>query len=122
MAFHTVAIAATLAKNLLPTFPSSSVIILMADQYVLSYCQITDHHNNTKAYRAICDSMASILDTHTDMTLFIDWIPGKISFHPLKHLQEITIEAASDAALDLDLSTPTPEALHVLVRNVALLK
>jgi hypothetical protein len=81
-----------------------------------------DCHNNAEACRAICNSVVLILDTHTDTTLSIDWIPGKISFHPLKHLQEIAIEAASGAAPDLDLSTPTPEALCVLARNKALLE
>jgi hypothetical protein len=89
----------------------------MADYYVLSYYQIMDHHDNAETCRAICDTMVSILDTHTDMTLSIGWIPGKISFHPLKHLQEITVKAVTSTTLDLGLSAPTLEALHILARN-----
>ena len=118
--FRAVADATALAKDLLGIFPSSSVMIFTADHFVLPYCQITDRHDNASACRAICNSTAAILDTHTNTTLSLGWLPGKTSFRPLERLQELAIEAAALAPPDLDLSNPSPEALRVLAKNKAL--
>jgi hypothetical protein len=99
---------------------SSSVMILTTDHYILPYCQITDHHDNAEACRAICDSVAVILDTHMSMTLSLGWIPGKTSFYPLECLQELAVEAAALAPSNLNLSNPSSEALHAQAKNKAL--
>jgi hypothetical protein len=110
-AFQAVANAADLAKDTLAGSPSSSVTILTADHFVLPYCQITDHHDNATACRAICDTAATILSTHPTTTLSIRWIPGKMSFQPLERLQNIVIAVAAQAAPDLLITAPTPDAL-----------
>jgi hypothetical protein len=110
--FHTVTDATALAKDLLGIFPSSSVMILTTDHYILPYCQITDCHDNAEACRAICNSVAAILDTHMSTMLSLGWIPGKTSFHPLECLQELAIEAAAFTPPDLNLSNPSSEALQ----------
>jgi hypothetical protein len=106
-----VADATTLAEDILANAPSTSITILTADHCVLPYCQITERHDNATACRAICDTVGAILTTHTNMNLSIRWIPGKLSFYPLEHLQSITIEATLHTTPDLNLSAPTPEAL-----------
>ena len=108
--FCTVADTTALAKDLLGIFPSSSVMIFTADHFVLPYCQITDRHDNARACRAICDSTAAILDTHINTTLSLGWLPGKTLFHPLEHLQELTIEAAA-------LTPPRPRPVKSLTRS-----
>jgi hypothetical protein len=70
-AFHAVADAAVLARNLLTNSSSPSITLLTADQYVIPYCQVTDCHNNTTTCRAICNTMSSILAMHPDMILSI---------------------------------------------------
>jgi hypothetical protein len=103
---------ASLAKDLLVGSSSpSSISILTADHLVLSYCQITDHHNNATTCRTICDLVSAILATHTTTTLSISWIPGKISFRPLECLMTIRVEAAAQATLDFLTTAPTPNVL-----------
>jgi hypothetical protein len=122
VAFHAVVDAAVLARNLLMNSLSPSITLLTANQYVIPYCQVTDHHDNTTTCRAICDTVLLILAMHPDTTLSIWWIPGKISFQPLERLQAITIEATAHVIPDLNLAAPSTEALQVLARHEALLE
>jgi hypothetical protein len=73
-AFQAVADAATLAKDILVNSPSTSVTLLMADHFILPYCQITDHHDNAMTCRTICNTTATILDTYTSTSLSMLWL------------------------------------------------
>jgi hypothetical protein len=70
-AFQAVAVATDLAKDLLATSPSHSVMLFTADHFVLSYCQVTNHHDNATTCRAICNTAANILSTHPNTSLSI---------------------------------------------------
>jgi hypothetical protein len=120
VAFQALADATTLVEDIMANSPSTSITLLMADHFILPYCQITDCHNNAATCRAICDTIGTILTTHTNMKFLICWIPGKLSFYPLEHLQTITVEAMRHTTSDLNLLPPTPEALQLVANHKAL--
>jgi hypothetical protein len=111
-AFQALALAMELAKDSLPIFPSRSVAIYTADTQILSYCRITDRHDNAEACQVVCSTIASTLLLHPDTSISLQPIPGTISFHPLKHIQEIAIEAAATAHKETILLAPTIPALR----------
>jgi hypothetical protein len=110
-AFQALVDATALVEDIVANSPSTSITLLMADHFVLPYCQITDCHDNAATCRAICDTVGTILTTHTNMKFSIRWILGKLSFYPLECLQTIMVEATRHSTSDLNLSAPTPEAL-----------
>jgi hypothetical protein len=119
-AFQALVDATTLAKNLLTTSPSSSIIIYTADHFVIPWCQTTDRHDNAKACRAVCDTIADILFTHGDTTLSIRWIPGHGSFLPLKRLTEVASAAAGEAEQEPQPAAATIAALQAGARTKSL--
>jgi hypothetical protein len=70
-AFHALANATELVKDLLAGSVSCLVTIFSADHHVLPYCQITDRHDNTEVCRVICDTAVDILLTHQTTNLSI---------------------------------------------------
>jgi hypothetical protein len=106
-AFHAVADAADLTRDLLADSPSPSVSILTADHIVLPYCQVTDRHDNAEACKAICDTISDLLATHPASTCAIRWLPGTASFLPLERLQNIATDEAAHTAPDLLITAPT---------------
>jgi hypothetical protein len=120
-AFQALVEATTLAKNLLITFPLASVIIYTADHFIIPWCQTTDRHENAKACRAVCNTVADILFTHEATTISIKWIPGHNKFHPLNRLLEIaTATAARETERAPQPAAATITALKVATRNKAL--
>ena len=110
-AFQALVDAATLTRNLLIISPASSVTIYTADQFVIPWCQTTDRHDNAKACRAVCNTIADILFTHVNTTLSIKWIPGHGNFHPLKRLLEVATAAAREVEPD---PRPPPASIAAL--------
>jgi hypothetical protein len=106
--FQALVDAATLTRNLLITSPKSSVIIYTADHFAIPWCQATDRHDNAKACRMVCDTIANILFTHANTAVSIRWIPGHGSFHPLKRLMEVASAAAAETEPD-----PQPQAAMI---------
>jgi hypothetical protein len=89
--------ATELAKDVLITSLTSSVIIYTTDHQVIPWCLISDRHNNALACRRINKTLTTILFNHPNTTVSIRWIPGLASFHPLKHILEVAIDAATNA-------------------------
>jgi hypothetical protein len=112
--------ATTLARNLLNNFPFSSVIIYTADHFVIPWCQTTDRHENAKACRAVCDTIADLLFTHEEASVSIRWIPGHYNFHPLKRLMEIATTTATEGEPEPQPAAATIAALQANARNRSL--
>jgi hypothetical protein len=102
----------TLARDMLTTSPAPSVVIYTADHFVIPWCQTTDRHENVKACRAVCNTIAEVLFTHAEVVLSIKWIPGHSNFHPLTRLVEVATSVAREAAPNLQLTPTTVAALQ----------
>jgi hypothetical protein len=90
--------AVELAKDLLTTSTTNSVIIYTADHQIIPWCLTTDRHDNAAACKAVCELISTILFDHPGTTISVRWIPGSTSFLLLKHLLEVA--TASAAASD----------------------
>jgi ribonuclease HI len=110
-AFQALVDATTLARDMLTTSPAPSVVIYTADHFVIPWCQTTDRHENAKACRAVCNTIAEVLFTHAEVVLSIKWIPGHSNFHPLTRLAEVATSAAREAAPN---PQPTPTTVAAL--------
>jgi hypothetical protein len=108
--------ATELAKDMLVTSPTSSVIIYTANHQVIPWCLITDRHNNALACRKINEMLATILFNHPNTTVSIRWIPGSASFHPLKRILEVAINAATNANPAIPQAPPSIAALKQSVK------
>jgi hypothetical protein len=118
-AFQALVLAADLAKDTLPNFPSLFVSIFTADPVVLSYCQITERHDNAASCQALYDLIASTLFAHPDISISLQWIPGKASILPLKQIQDIAVEAATAAQGQVALTAPSIPVLRDIARHEA---
>jgi hypothetical protein len=86
-----------LAKNLLITSPTSFIIIHTADHFTIPWCQTMDRHDNVKACRAVCNTIADTLFMNENVMVLIRWIPGHNSFQPLKCLLEVATSSVREA-------------------------
>jgi hypothetical protein len=120
IAFHTLADATKLAKNILDTDLSNSVIIYMANHQIILWCLTTDRHDNALMCRMIRETLSTILFNHPNTNISIRWIPGTASFHPLKCLLEVATAAATAVNLTDPQPPPTIAALKSTAKSHAL--
>jgi hypothetical protein len=70
--------------------------------------------------KVVCDTVCDILFTRPNTSVSILWVPGTVSFNPLKRLQEITSDVAAVATLGHHPPAPTITALQDNARHQAL--
>jgi hypothetical protein len=116
-AFHALAVAAELTRVLLTASLVDSVIIYTADHQIILWCLITDRHDDALACRAISKMLMNILFDHPYTTVSIRWVPGTASFHPLKCILDVAINAVAAANLTDPQAPLTIMALKQMAKD-----